>query len=213
MILDYYNEEEFKKAFEELQTNPNKYKIDDKGYTYRILSLLTPKIATNTAEEFLENNPCILEYNIENDLKYIKTTSLVPFRLCVDEKKLAVIQKKDNYLFEVLNNVYNAKYKTRCHDISFILSNNYEYVTTAFINSMIKDYKYLHTFIEDGDYVYDFARNLKIKKQIYYGLLEPDVQSKIKSEDVVRHAKIIKKKYPDITPKQYFINHDKLIKK
>lgn len=213
MVLDYYNEKEFIQAFEEMKSNPTKYKIDNKGYTYRMLSLLTPKIANDTAETFLENNPNILEYNIEKDLKYIKTTCLIPFKLCIDSKKLAIIEKKDKNLFILFNNVYQGNYKTRCHDISFILSNNYEYVTTAFINSMLEDYKYLHSFIEDGDYVYDFARNLKIKKNIYYSLLNPDIQSKIKGEDVVKNAQIIKDEYPGITPKQYFMEYNELTKK
>ena len=77
----------------------------------------------------------------------------------------------------------------KCHEVSSLFGVDYEYITTAFVNSLLKHYRYLHSFVEDGEYVYDFAKNLKMEKDVYYDLLNSDVVSMIKGARFISNLK------------------------
>ena len=65
------------------------------------------------------------------------------------------------------------------------------------MNSPIDGYKFLHSFTLNGDYVYDFARNLKMEKNDYFDLLDPDIVSIIFKDDILEdfnyYTKVLKK--------------------
>ena len=99
----------------------------------------------------------------------------------------------------------------KCHEVSSLFGVDYEYITTAFVNSPLEHYRYLHSFVEGGGYVYDFAKNLKMKKNDYYELLNPDVVSKIKGDCLISDLKAATNVYPPMTPKDFLVRYDELI--
>lgn len=221
---DYYDSEKFHEAFKyvdflnKTEIDPfynldhnvrnSSYKIDRKGYLYFILGKYTTNLF-KLKNDYLDSHAYILDYSIIGDKKGLFTSlGNVSFSLCVNSVKEAYIMSDDKKTIDVLCRVYSGKYANRCHEVSSILGINYEYITTAFVNSPLRHYKYLHSFVEDGDYVYDFARNLKIKKEDYYQLLEPEVVSKINGNYFIDDLRYASVNYPEMSLKEFLIKHD-----
>ena len=228
---DYYDSEEFNDAFtivnflDRSGVDPfynlnqyvqgSSYKLDIKGYLYFILGNYTINLLENTlASDYLENHPYILNYSVNESSKFLNTSlGDVRFSLCVNDIREAYMMSDDKKTIDILCKVYAGKYATKCHEISSLLSIDYEYITTGFINSPLDNYKYLHSFVEDGDYVLDFARNIKMKKADYYELVEPEVLSKINGDRLVSDLIEASHSYPPMTPKDFLVRHDELILK
>ena len=228
MIRDYYNSLKFNKAFEDVsalnksgidsfydleQIKGVDYKLNRKGYLYFILGRYTTKLfKMQAAYDYLESHPYILDYSLVGDNRELFTSlGNVVFKLCVNNIKEAYIAGKDKKTIGIMCKVYEGKYVTKCHEISSLLGIDYEYITTAFVNSPLEDYRYLHSFVEDGDNVYDFAKNLKMKKEDYYSLLEPEVVSRIKGNILIDDLLQISHNYPPMSLKEFLVRHDDLI--
>ena len=228
---DYYNPEEFDEAlkvvsfldksgvdpFYNLDKNIKKasYKVDRKGYLYFILGRYTANLfRVRHAYDYLDSHPYILDYSsIGGDRKLFTSLGNVSFTLCVNSIKEACMTGDDKKTIDVLCNVYVGKYATKCHEVSSILGVDYEYITTAFVNSPLEHYKYLHSFVEDGENVYDFAKNLKMKKDDYYGLINPEVVSKIRGDKFISDLNAASHSYPPMRLKDFLVRHDELILK
>ena len=229
IYTDYYDYDEFDKAlkdvsvidksgidpFYNLDSNLQNsyYKIDRKGYLYFILSRYTVNLFNlRRAYDYLEKHPYILDYSsLAGNKKIFTSLGNVSFRLCVNSIKEACMDGKDKKTIDVLCKVYQGKYSFKCHEISSILGIDYDYIVTAFVNSPLDGYKYLHSFVEDGDDVYDFSKNLKMKKEDYFGLLDPDILSKIKGNTFVDDLQTASHNYPPMRLKDYLVRHDELI--
>lgn len=228
---DYYNPEEFDEAlkmvsfldksgvdpFYNLNHNVkgSNYKIDKKGYLYFILGRYTVSLfKVRRAYNYLNSHPYILDYSsIDGNRKLFTSLGNVSFMLCVNSIKEACMTGDDKKTIDVLCNVYVGKYATKCHEVSSILGVDYEYITTAFVNSPLEHYKYLHSFVEDGENVYDFAKNLKMKKDDYYGLINPEVVSKIRGDNFISDLNAASHSYPPMRLKDFLVRHDELILK
>ena len=226
---DYYDPEEFNEAFKvvgfldrsgidpfyNLDHNVRRasYKVDRKGYLYFILGNYTTNLfRVRKAYDYLERHPYILDYSaIGENKKLFTSLGNVSFSLCVNSVKEACMTGDDKKTIDVLCKVYVGKYANKCHEVSSFLGVDYEYITTAFVNSPLEHYRYLHSFVEGGGYVYDFAKNLKMKKNDYYELLNPDVVSKIKGDCLISDLKAATNVYPPMTPKDFLVRYDELI--
>ena len=229
IYTDYYDFDEFNKAlkdvsvidksgidpFYNLDSNlqNSHYKIDRKGYLYFILSRYTINLfKIRRAYYYLEKHPYILDYSsLGGNKKIFTSLGDISFRLCVKSIKEACMNGNDKNIVDVLCGVYQGKYAVRCHEISSILGINYDYIVTAFVNSPLDGYKYLHSFVLDGDDVYDFAKNLKMKKEDYYDLLNPNILSKIKGNTFVDEWRMASHNYPPMRLRDYLVRHDELI--
>ena len=229
IYTDYYDCDEFDGAFNEVcetykssidpfycldcSRDTARYKIDRKGYLYFVLSRYTvSQFKLRRAYSYLKRHPYILDYSsIDGNRKLYTSLGNVSFRLCVNSIKEACMDGKDKKSIDVLCKVFQGKYSFKCHEISSILGIDYDYIVTAFVNSPLDGYKYLHSFVLDGDDVYDFAKNLKMKKEDYYDLLDPDVLSKIKGNTFVDELQTASHNYPPMRLKDYLVRHDELI--
>lgn len=224
MVKDYYEPLKFNEVFSLVKSfeKPNsycyyeffrvygsKYKLDRKGY----LAFIIGKYANNVfkedyATDYLSHHPYVIGFDLDECVKHVYTVlGEVQFSLCISSLKVALIDKRSR----ILADVYLGKYVNKCHEISAILGTSYECITTAFVNSPIKDYKYLHSFVEDGNYVFDFARNMKLLKDDYYDLLEPEVTSKIEGSQFVTDLKYVRDNYSSMTSKDFLVKHDELV--
>ncbi len=228
---DYYDPEEFDEAlkvvnfldisevdpFYNLDKNikGSSYKVDRKGYLYFILGRYTVNLLkTRRAYDYLDSHPYILDYSsIGGNRKLFTSLGNVSFSLCVNSIKEACMRGDDKKTIDTLCKVYAGKYATKCHEVSIILGVDYDYITTAFVSSPLEHYKYLHSFVEDGEYVYDFAKNLKMKKNDYYELLNPDIVSRIKGNQFVDDVVQTSHSYPPMALKDFLVRHDELILK
>ena len=226
---DYYDYDEFDEAFKvvsfldrsgidpfyNLDKNVKgvSYKVDKKGYLYFIMGQYTTNLfKPRRAYHYLENHPYILDYSsINGNRKLFTSLGNVSFSLCVNNFKEACMMCDDKKMIDILCNVYSGKYSTKCHEISSILGTDYEHITTAFVSSPLEHYKYLHSFVEDGDYVFDFAKNIKMKKDDYYNLLKPNVVSRIKGNQLVSDLEATSHSYPPMHLKDFLVRHDELI--
>lgn len=228
IYTDYYDSDEFNRAFNEVISLDNsgvdpyynldsshslKYKLDRKGYLFFILG----KYAVNTLHEqyvlnFLKNHPYVLDYDVASIKKYLNTSlGDVHFSLCVNSVKDAYFKSNDKNTFDILCDVYAGKYMTRCHDISTTLGMNGEFVVTAFVNSPVQDYQFLHSFVENKDEVLDFSRNVKMGKNEYYDLLKPNIVSKIKGDRLISDIMFVSHNYPPMTSKDFFVRHNQMV--
>ena len=225
---DYYDPEEFNEAFTVVSfldrsgidpfynldhnVRSASYKIVRKGYLYFILGKYTTMLfKTKEAYDYLNIHPYILDYSAIGDHKKLFTSlGNVSFSLCVNSMKEAHIISDDKKTIDVLCKVYAGKYANKCHEVSSRLGIDYEYITTAFVNSPLDHYRYLHSFVEDGGYVYDFAKNLKMRKADYYNLLNPEVVSRIQGDHLIRDLKYVSYNYPPMPLKDFLVKHDDL---
>lgn len=226
MIKDYYNFLEFNKAFEDVNALNKSgidsfygldqidvdYRLNRKGYLYFILSGYTTRLfKKSVAHDYLERHPYVLNYSSIDGNEVINTSlGNVSFKLCVNNIQGAYIVGKDKRTIDILCGVYEGRYATKCHVVSSLLGIDYEYITTAFVNSPIENYSYLHSFVEDGDDVYDFAKNLKMKKEDYYSLLDPEVVSKIEGNSLIDDLSYASHCYPPMSLKEFLVRHDEL---
>lgn len=226
IYTDYYESDEFSRAFNDVisldksgvdpyynldSTHNLKYKLDKKGYLFFIVG----KYATNIFRDdlnYLDKNTYILSYSVDGPIKYLNTIlGNVRFSLCVNDVRDAYIKSNDRRIFDVLCDVYVGKYATRCHEIASMLGVNYKYITTAFINSPLENYKFLHSFVENDDNVLDFAKNVKMSKEEYYDLVKPDIVSKINGDRLVDDIMFVSHNYPPMTPKDFLVRYDQLV--
>lgn len=227
---DYYNKEKFHKTFDFVSSiddsgidpyynvNENvqdkRYKLNRKGYLFFLLAKYSTFSSYESVFDYLNSHPYINSYNVSNRYKILNTElGSVNFALCVDGIKEAMMMTDDSKLVKVLYDVYYGKYAVKCHEISSILGINFDYIVTGFVNSPLKNYKYLHSFVVDGDMVFDFAKNLKMNKAAYYDLLNPNIVSEIRGNDFVDDLIYASSLNPLITPKEFLLNYDKLIKR
>ena len=192
---DVYNKDEFENAFmiasfiDRSSVDPyynlslidDEYKMNEKGYLYFLAYRYIDHMRNGT----LFNNPCV--YGYDNDT--LRTFfGDVHFSLCT-ASFTSFLNNED------LKDVYLGKYFNRCHEICVRLG--FGDIVTGFVNSPIDGYKFLHSFTLNGDYVYDFARNLRMEKNEYFDLLEPDIVSIIFKDDILEdfnyYTKVLKK--------------------
>ena len=228
IYTDYYDSDEFNRAFNEIVKLDNsgvdpyynldyshnlKYKLDKKGYLYFILGKYTVNTLFNEYVcDFLNNHPYVWNYNVAGAEKNLNTSlGHVHFSLCVNSVKDAYFKSSDKHIFDILCDVYAGKYRSRCHEISSILGVNGDYVVTAFVNSPVKNYKFLHSFVQKGDEVLDFSKNVKMSKDEYYDLLSPDVVSKIDGNRLISDIMFVSHNYPPMTPKDFLVRHNQLV--
>lgn len=225
---DYYDAEEFNEAFRTVSllnksgidsfynldnSGDTRYKVNRKGYLYFILGKYTTNlIKGEKANDYLKRHPYVLNYRFSNEsMELLTSLGNVRFSLCVNGFEAIELLSNDLKIKKILCGVYAGKYATKCHEVSSLLGINYDYITTAFVNSPLRNYKYLHSFVEDGDYIFDFAKNLKMKKDDYYALLDSDIVSKIKGDQFVDDVLEASYNYPPMTPKDFLVRHDDLI--
>ena len=228
IYTDYYDSDEFNEVFNEiikldksgvdpyynLISNPNlKYKLDRKGYLYFILGKYTVNTLFNEYVcEFLNNHPYVCNYDVAGMKKHLNTSlGHVHFSLCVNSVQDAYFKSNDKHIFDILCDVYAGKYKNKCHEISSILGVNGDYIVTAFVNSPVKNYKFLHSFVQKGDDVLDFSKNVKMSTDEYYDLLKPDVVSMIKGNRLVSDIMFVSHNYPPMTSKDFFVRHNQMV--
>ncbi len=226
---DYYDWYEFCKAFKDVASSKyildpyfnlnefnrgSKYKLDKNGYLFFIVGEFTGNFGKSKNYDILRKHPYVINYNFYGNNKVLKTkVGSIEFSLCVNDLKDAYNQSKSRKMFDIFSDVFAGKYFTKCHEISSKLCENYDYITTAFINSPLSGYKFLHSYIENENYVLDFSRNLKMTKNDYESLLNPDVVSRISGNELVDDIIFTSHNYPPMTLKNFLVRHDQLVLK
>lgn len=111
---------------------------------------------------------------------------------------------KKGYLYFILNHFTL---------LSFKFGKIYDFVITVFVNSLVENYKYLYSFVETEDYVFDFSHNLKMQKDDFYTLLDLDVVSKIDGSRLIDDVLYVPHNYLSMILKEFLVRHDELVKR
>ena len=92
---------------------------------------------------------------------------------------------------------YDRKNNGICHNRAFCFGHS-GIITTAFVNSPLIGYKYLHSFLERENDIIDVTANIVLSIDDYYNLLKPEVLTKVTLEELVTFVNDCKDKYPSI---------------
>lgn len=74
---------------------------------------------------------------------------------------------------KILNELYQGKLYKYCHYASAELCKNFD-IVSAFVPSKFDSYRFLHSFLERDNTIYDVSNNLVMSKDDYYSLLTPE---------------------------------------
>ena len=149
-----------------------------------------------------EKLPCIRAFtSSDNFLKslYLKKGFKVNR---IDEKKLIISYNNESIIFSLLSDLLviddgklkeellNRKIRTgHCHDKSIQYIGFGSYLVTGYVDDTSRNYRVIHSWIENDEYVIDYTSNLVIKKEDYYELRNVEVLSVINKEDIFSDSK------------------------
>ena len=228
VYTDYYDYYEFARAFKDIEKiddlgvdlfygldtlSKGKYKINKDGYLYFILGKSIIYHFDRSCLNYLNNHPYVLDYDFKSSIKKMNTTlGSVRFSLCVDDVK-NVCMFGDKQVFDILSGVILGKYWDRSHEIVYLLGENFDSIITAFVNSPLDGYKYLHSFGVRDKFVYDLAYNLKMNKNDYYNLISPDIISSVKGSELAIDFERSSHYYPLMSIRDFLVRYNELVYK
>lgn len=176
------------------QTDENfskKYPIDNNGCLFYLIC----KYATEKkSRKIIETMPQVEKFKIERNKKIICTIiGNAEFELYL-KNPLDILLKyleTDVKKLKTLKELYDGKLYQYCHYASLELGKNYD-IVSAFVPGKFKNHRFVHSYLERDNNIYDVSNNIVMNKDDYYSLLTPeeilkisgDGLYKIKSEEI-----------------------------
>ena len=185
------------------------FPIDKNGCLFYLLC----KYATSKDNrKKLTNIPQIDSFESKRNINYIRSVlGDAEFQLYLNNIVDIFIKylETDTRELKILNELYHGKLYKYCHYASAELSKNFD-ITCAFVPSKFDNYRFLHSYLERDNTIYDVSNNLVMSKDNYYSLLTPEEVLKMSGEELYSlHQKDIDKTVEHV----YFDHVEKVLNK
>lgn len=141
-------------------------------------------------------------YEMTSDSKKIEFSKITDIINMEDKKKLKEIRKK-------LLDCDERRGKCHNYSISFIHCGNK--LVTGYVNDISGKHRTIHSWIENGNNVYDFTYNLVISKKNYYELLDVLVLNEIDKDTVLSDYNNLFNIYHDLSNKMYCLFRNEIV--